>query len=95
MCLQVVNGIRYDLIIEIALSTTCDRNSAKCFASKCPIDVHTRMLWMATVITSPNPQPAYTVLDVSEICPIVSGIEVECGYMAYVFPHFELVQVLH
>ncbi|XP_065919671.1 uncharacterized protein [Dysidea avara] len=67
---QVVNGIRYDLVIEVALSTTCDRNSPECFASKCPIDVRTRMLWMATVIAPPTPQPTYTVLDVSEIRPI-------------------------
>ena len=76
------------------MSTTCDRNSPECFASKCPIDVRTRMLWMATVIAPPTPQPTYTVLDVSEIRPIVSGIEVECGYMAYIVSHFELVQVL-
>ncbi|XP_065919145.1 uncharacterized protein [Dysidea avara] len=64
---QVVNGLKYDLVIEVALSTTCDRNSPECFANDCPIDDRTQMLWTTSVVASPTPQPTYTILSVSLI----------------------------
>jgi len=54
-------------VIELALSMICDRNSPECFVSVCPIDDATRMLWMTSVVASPNPQPTYTVLSASQI----------------------------
>ena len=69
---QVVNGLKYDLVIELALSMICDRNSPECFVSDCPIDDRTRMLWMTSVVASPAPQPTYSVLSVSQIHSVVS-----------------------
>ena len=54
-------------MIELALSMICDRNSPECFVSVCPIDDATRMLWMTSVVASPNTQPTYTVLSASQI----------------------------
>ena len=70
--MQVVNGLRYDLVIELALSAICNRTSPECYASRCPFDERTLMLWMTSVVASPGPQPTYTVLSVNQLHSVVS-----------------------
>jgi len=49
------------------LSITCERNDPECFSDKCPIDDHTRVLWMASIVASSTPQSTYTIQSVSQV----------------------------
>ena len=66
---QVVNGLKFDILIMVALSTTCNRDSELCTSVQCPIDERTKSLWMASVVAPPTPINQtinYMVLNVSQ-----------------------------
>lgn len=66
---QVVNGLRYDLMIEVALSTTCRRDSELCTSVECPIDEHTQSPWLASVVAPPTPLNETINYDVLSVTP--------------------------
>lgn len=65
--IQVVNGIRYDLFIKVALSTTCTRDSQLCTSMECPIDEQTLSEWMVSVVASPSVPVNYSVLSTTPV----------------------------
>jgi len=70
VCIQVVNGLRYDLLIEVALSTTCKRDSKLCTSVECSFDEHTQSGWMVSIVASPTPPNQmikYNVLSVNKV----------------------------
>lgn len=76
-----MNGLKYDMLIVVALSTTCQRDSDLCTSVECPFDECTQYLWMVSVVTSPTPI-YYNVLAVTPIRHIgaVSGLfKMLCG----------------
>ena len=62
---QVVNGLRYDLLVEVALSTICARDSKLCTSAECPIDERTQSKWMVSVVAPPNERISYNVISVT------------------------------
>ena len=99
VCIQVVAGLRYDLVIEVALSTTCTRESDLCTSVECPIDEHTQSQWMASIVTPPNEMIIYNVISVtpansvedtvrssSQIMPTIPYIYLQ-GEAAMITPH--------
>ena len=74
MCIytQVVAGLRYDLVIEVALSITCTRESDLCTSVECPIDEHSQSKWMVSVVAPPSPSNEMIVYDVISVAPVNS-----------------------
>lgn len=70
--MQVVNGLRYDLLIEVALSITCTRESDLCTSVECPIDEHTQSKWMVSIVAPPTPSNEMIVYDVISVTPVNS-----------------------
>lgn len=55
------------MLIEVALSTTCTRDSNLCTSVECPIDERTQMQWMVSVVAPPTPQNNYDVVSVAPV----------------------------
>lgn len=66
-----MNGLKYDLLIEVALSTTCMRDSELCTSVECPIDEKTRSEWMVSVVTPPAQPIGYNILNVTRVDNVV------------------------
>ena len=68
--LQVVNGDKYDLLIVVALSTNCTRNSQLCTSVDCPIDECTQHLWSVSVVAPPTPLNHTIDYDIISVTPV-------------------------
>lgn len=83
---QVVNGLRYDMLIEVALSTTCTRDSNLCTSVECPIDERTQMQWMVSVVAPPTPQNNYDVVSVAPVIEDSGGVVMSYQLFTIVAP---------
>lgn len=68
--LQVVNGIKYDMLMIVALSTTCTRDSQLCTSVECLIDECTQHLWSVSVVAPPTPINQTINYDVISAAPV-------------------------
>ena len=68
---QVVNGLKYDMLIEVALSITCTRDSNLCTSVECPVDEHTQMQWMVSVVAPPTPLNETINYNVLSVTPVI------------------------
>ena len=59
------------MLIEVALSTTCARDSNLCTSVECPIDVRTQMQWMVSVVAPPTPPSERINYDVLSVTPVI------------------------
>ena len=59
------------MLIEVALSTTCPRDSNLCTSVECPIDERTQMLWMVSVVDPPTPPSEKINYDVLSVTPVI------------------------
>lgn len=56
-------------MIEVALSTTCRRDSELCTSVECPIDERTQSPWLASVVAPPTPLNETINYDVLSVTP--------------------------
>ena len=78
--MQVVNGVKFDLMITVALSTTCKKNSELCTSVECPIDESTKQLWMVSVVAPPTKLTTqYNVLSIIQLVHIGSVSSYICN----------------
>ena len=58
------------MLIEIALSTTCMRDSNLCTSVECPIDERTQMQWMISIVAPPTPLNETINYNVLSVTPV-------------------------
>lgn len=76
---QVANGVKLDLMIVVAVSTTCKKDSELCKSVECPIDESTKQLWIVSVVVPPTKLTTYNVLSIRQLVHIGSVSEQLCN----------------